>query len=52
MSVGAIIVGGTLLGGIGVILALPVAGIIQALIGEWRRSYVVVIDTGDVGADT
>lgn len=52
VSVGAIIVGGTLLGGIGVILALPVAGIIQALIGEWRRSYVVVIDTGDVGADT
>jgi predicted PurR-regulated permease PerM len=44
ISVGAIIVGGTLLGGIGVVLALPVAGIIQALIGEWRKSYEVIGD--------
>jgi predicted PurR-regulated permease PerM len=44
VSVAAIIIGGTLMGGIGVILALPMAGIIQAIIGEWRRSYDVVLD--------
>lgn len=44
ISVAAIIVGGTLMGGIGVILALPMAGIIQAIIGESRRSYNVVLD--------
>jgi predicted PurR-regulated permease PerM len=42
ISVGAIIVGATLLGGFGVILALPMAGIIQALISESRKSYEVV----------
>ena len=52
VSVGAIIVGGTLLGGIGVILALPVAGIIQALIGEWRKSYEVVVDPETAGSET
>ena len=41
------IIGGTLLGGIGVILALPMAGIIQAIIGEWRRSYDVILDDGE-----
>jgi predicted PurR-regulated permease PerM len=44
ISVAAIIIGGTLLGGIGVILALPMAGIIQAIIGESRNSYDVIID--------
>lgn len=44
ISVGAIIIGGTLLGGIGVILALPMAGIIQAIIGESRKSYDVILD--------
>ena len=44
VSVGAIIVGGTLLGGIGVILALPMAGIIQAIISESRRPYEVIVD--------
>jgi predicted PurR-regulated permease PerM len=43
VSVAAIIIGGTLLGGIGVILALPMAGIIQAIIGESRRAYEVVV---------
>lgn len=52
VSVGAIIVGATLLGGIGVILALPVAGIIQALIGEWRNSYDVVVDTESSESET
>ncbi len=52
VSVGAIIIGGTLLGGIGVILALPVAGIIQALIGEWRNSYEVVVDPDSAVSET
>lgn len=44
VSVAAIIIGGTLLGGVGVILALPMAGIIQAIVGETRKSYQVVLD--------
>lgn len=44
VSVAAILIGGTLLGGIGVILALPMAGIIQAIIGESRNSYAVILD--------
>lgn len=47
MSVAAILVGGTLLGGIGVILALPMAGIIQAILSESRRSYDVILDEGE-----
>ena len=35
ISIAAILIGGALLGGIGVILALPMAGIIQALISEY-----------------
>jgi predicted PurR-regulated permease PerM len=34
VSIGAILIGGTLLGGIGILLALPMTGIIQALISE------------------
>lgn len=44
VSVAAIIIGGTLMGGIGVILALPMAGIIQAIIAESRKSYDVILD--------
>ena len=44
ISVAAIIIGGNLLGGIGVILALPMAGIIQAIISEWRKTYAVILD--------
>jgi predicted PurR-regulated permease PerM len=44
VSVGAILAGGYLLGGVGVILALPVAGIVQAVIGEYRKGYHVVLD--------
>lgn len=44
VSVAAILIGGTLMGGIGVILALPMAGIIQAIIGESRKSYAVILD--------
>jgi predicted PurR-regulated permease PerM len=52
ISVAAIIIGGTLLGGLGVILALPMAGIIQAIIGESRRSYDVVVDRSGVEEPT
>ncbi|HXV72482.1 MAG TPA: AI-2E family transporter [Acidimicrobiia bacterium] len=48
ISVAAILIGGTLLGGVGVILALPMAGIIQAIIGESRRSYDVVVERSSV----
>lgn len=44
ISVAAIIAGGALMGGIGVILALPMTGIIQAIISESRRSYDVILD--------
>lgn len=51
ISVAAIIIGGTLLGGIGVILALPVAGIIQAIISESRKSYAVVLEGTEPAPD-
>ena len=44
VSIGAIIVGSALLGPIGVILALPMAGIIQALISETRSQHEVILD--------
>lgn len=44
ISVAAIIIGGTLMGGIGVVLALPMAGIIQAIISESRKTYEVILD--------
>jgi predicted PurR-regulated permease PerM len=50
ISVAAIIIGGTLLGGIGVILALPMAGIIQAMISESRESYDVILDEPEVAS--
>ncbi len=52
ISVAAVIIGATLLGGIGVIFALPVAGIIQASVSEWRRGYEVVLDqSGEVESE-
>lgn len=44
VSVAAIVIGGSLLGGIGVVLALPVAGIIQAVVSQWGRRHEVVLD--------
>ncbi|MEA1902188.1 MAG: AI-2E family transporter [Actinomycetota bacterium] len=44
VSVAAIFIGGSLMGGIGVILALPVTGIVQAIISESRKHYEVVTD--------
>ena len=44
VSVGAILIGGSLMGGIGIVLALPLAGIIQAIISEWGQRHEVVLD--------
>jgi predicted PurR-regulated permease PerM len=52
VSVAAIIIGGTLMGGIGVILALPMAGIIEAIIAETRKSYDVVLDREEPISET
>jgi len=52
ISVAAIIIGGTLLGGIGVILALPMAGIIQAILSESRESYDVILDEPEAAAES
>lgn len=49
VSVGAIIAGAALMGGIGVVLALPMTGIIQAIITETRKRHDVVLD--DVPGD-
>jgi predicted PurR-regulated permease PerM len=48
VSIGAIIVGSQLLGPIGIILALPMAGIIQALISESRRRHDVILDHPEI----
>ena len=44
ISVAAILIGANLMGGIGVILALPMAGIIQAILSETRKAYRVILD--------
>ncbi len=44
ISVAAILAGGALLGGLGVILALPMTGIIQAMISESRKRHDVILD--------
>ena len=44
VSIAAIIIGSALFGPIGVILALPMTGIIQALISESRREHAVILD--------
>jgi len=51
VSIAAIIIGGILMGPIGIILALPMTGIIQALISESTRRHEVVLDgdSNDVG---
>jgi predicted PurR-regulated permease PerM len=47
VSVGAIVAGAALMGALGVILALPMAGIIQAIISESRKPHDVILDTED-----
>lgn len=44
VSVAAILGGGALMGGVGVILALPMTGIIQAIISESRKRHEVILD--------
>lgn len=44
VSVAAILGGGALMGGVGVILALPMTGIIQAIISESRKRHDVILD--------
>jgi len=51
ISIGAIIVGSLLLGPIGVILALPMTGIVQALISETRKRHDVILDAPKIAAE-
>jgi len=44
VSIGAILIGGNLMGPVGVLLALPMTGIIIALISESARRYEVILD--------
>ena len=44
ISIAAIFIGASLMGGIGVILALPMTGIIQAIISESRKRHDVILD--------
>lgn len=52
VSVAAILAGGALMGGVGIVLALPMTGIIQALISESRRRHDVFMDGDVVAAET
>ncbi len=52
ISIGAILIGGSLMGGIGVILALPMTGIIQAIISESRKRHDVILDEEELSAET
>lgn len=52
VSIAAIIIGSALLGPIGVILALPMTGIIQALISQTRNHHDVILDDPDVEETT
>ncbi len=51
VSIGAIIIGSALLGPIGVILALPMTGIIQALLSEVRKHHEVILDQPEPAPD-
>ena len=53
VSIAAILIGGTLLGGIGIVLALPMTGIIQALISETSANrHEVVGSAAEQAAET
>lgn len=51
ISVAAIIIGGSLMGAVGILLALPMTGIIQAILSESRKSYDVILDEGAEAED-
>jgi predicted PurR-regulated permease PerM len=44
VSIAAIIVGGNLMGAVGIMLALPMTGVVQALISESGRRHDVILD--------
>jgi predicted PurR-regulated permease PerM len=46
VSIAAIIIGGNLMGPLGVILALPMTGIIQALISEMAKRHELIEEMG------
>ena len=52
VSVGAIIAGSALMGGIGVVLALPMTGIIQAIISETRKRHETILDEPEQPVET
>jgi predicted PurR-regulated permease PerM len=53
VSIGAILIGGALLGGLGIILALPTTGIIQALISESSTyRHEVIHEVAELPGDT
>jgi len=47
VSVGAVIAGGSLLGALGAVLALPVAAIVQSLISTSRQRHELVVELED-----
>lgn len=51
VTVGAIIAGAALMGGIGVILALPMTGIIQAIISESRKRHQTILDEPETAVE-
>lgn len=51
VSVAAILGGGALMGGVGVILALPMTGIVQAIIAESRRRHETILGDAAVAPD-
>jgi predicted PurR-regulated permease PerM len=52
VSIAAIIGGAALMGGIGVILALPMTGIIQAIISESRKRHKTILDEPETAVET
>jgi len=52
VSIAAIIGGAALMGGIGVILALPMTGIIQAIISESRKRHKTILDEPETADET
>lgn len=52
ISIAAIIGGAALMGGIGVVLALPMTGIIQAIISETRKRHETILDEPEAVIET
>ncbi len=52
VSIAAIIAGAALMGGLGVILALPMTGIVQAIISESRKRHDTILDEQEAVVET